>query len=199
MFVPPDTAQYKHHLSPLAKTQAAPRFFQRSNQAESSNSNANRLAASSGGTWLKREGSLQAQIPGVNPARQASRLNSNGQQQSLSKFKPSLSGNAPPPTRGNGNRGQVMGPPPTPQRTRLPPAVPGFGQAQAVGKQPTSVPPHTVRTPTVNRQFVPPSNLNSQGQGRPPQHTSQGNQSGRPVPRMGGSGQRMPFVPGGSM
>lgn len=192
-FSPQDTSQ--HNPAPLAKTQAAPRFFQRTGHAENSNPSSDMLASSSTSTWLKREDSVQRQTLVTGNIRQGLQNNSSGanQQPSGAKFKPSLPGNAPH-TRSATGRRQVMGPPPTPRRTgsRIPPPAPGFGPAQAK-QQPTQ----GMSTPAVNRRFVPPSSSGNPAQGRS-QHTSQGNQAGRSMPGMGGSGQRMPFVPGGA-
>lgn len=192
-YAPPDTGQYK--APPLTKTQAAPKYFQRTSQAASSNSTANAGPAPVG-TWLQREDSfMQQQATHATGMHQKVQPSASGLP-ALSKFRPAGTPAQTPRNQAaaSASRGvmqrPVMGPPPTPQRlgTR--------GPTLTSNQQSTGGRPQVIATPG-SRRFVPPTvdNTGQRAQQVGPNQVSQG---GRPMhgPGQAGSGQRMPFIPG---
>lgn len=182
-YAPPETSQFKSPA--LTKTQAAPKYFQRT--STQSNTMANTSAQSSG-TWVTRQesGRQEGQTPST---RQTSQFSHSGQPP-LSNLT-TLAPPGPPGSKAaQPMQRQVMGPPPTPQRpgTHLNPLASNANQA--AGK------PSAGLSTSANRRFVPrPGNIQS---GASKQQV-QGQQFSRtPRPGLSGSGQRQPFLPSGS-
>ncbi|KAF6763943.1 hypothetical protein DFP72DRAFT_487996 [Ephemerocybe angulata] len=170
-YAPPETSQFKSPA--LTKTQAAPKYFQRT--STQSNTMANTSAQSSG-TWVTRQ----------EPGRQEGQTPSTRQTPQFNHSAPGPPGSkaAQPMQK------QVMGPPPTPQRlgTRHNPLASNANQA--AGK------PSAGLSTSANRRFVPrPGNIQSGAN----KQQVQGQQFSRtPMPGLSGSGQRQPFLPSGS-